>query len=127
MSSIKGCPPDEEAIKRYVSIKNTFNWMPFIGPNIGNAVYKPPANQAEDELKASSATLTTNIDKLAGMLVGKVVEEENLINSTIDILKNYVDATQLLLGEELSEGITSNTVRIVALLIVVLIIIFLGL
>ena len=127
MSTIKGCPPDEEAIKRYVSNKNGFNWIPFVGPTIGSAVYKPPVNDADDELKNSSALLTTKIDSLAEKLVGKVVEEENLINSTIDILRNYVDATELLLGEELSEGITSNTVRIIALIIVILIIIFLGL
>lgn len=126
-SPIPGCPPSKGEIEKYMTQKNAWNFLPFIGPAIAGVALKPPANKAQEELTNDNAQLQVATDNLLTKITQVVTENRILIDQSETILKKYVDINVMLAEQKASNGITMNTVRIGALAVVVLMIIFFGL
>ena len=126
-SPIPGCPPSQEEIENYMTQKNAFNFIPFIGPAIADVALKPPADEAQEQLADANAQLQVATDDLLTKITEVVTENRTLIEQSDTILKKYIDINVMLAEQKASNGITMNTIRIGALAVVILMIIFFGL
>ena len=125
------CSVDKDAIAQYYYKKSKFSLIPFIGDSIGDAATtKPPDHQSDlSNVQTSIQTTQTTLDTLLAKLTSKIVTD---FRNTLVLLvgtetsPGYIQVTEQVLTESLSEKISLISVQLIALIIVVLVIIFAG-
>ena len=126
------CDIDKAAIQNYYIRKAGFSFIPFLGDSIGGAVMKSPPDDNSSKLSNVQSQIQVTQTSILGELSKLTIETQGILQNLLTLLvgtpenPGYVQATASLTVEPVSERVTLLSVQLIALVIVVLIIIFVG-
>ena len=126
------CTIDKVAIQNYYNRKAGFSFIPFLGDSIGGAIMKTPPSDSSFELSNVQSQIQVTQTSIVSELSKLSIQTQGILQNLFTLLlgtpgnPGYVQATASLTVEPVNEKVTLISVQLIALVVVVLIIIFVG-
>lgn len=127
MATVEDCTVDQDAIAAHFQANLSWNFIPFLGPILGQVASPKLPEDYQEELTKENGNLSSEIDLWREAITTLSISNTDNLDTLVNLIPSYVTATATLIGLPDSIKINTILVQVIVLSILMAIVIFLGL